>query len=74
MPIRVIDEDVDKLAIEMQAGRRASGIIDAPAAAGDAVGQNLDRHRACAARFVESDGASRRERTILHGAADSWSV
>ena len=34
MPVTVIDEDVSRLAIEMQAGRRASGVIDAPAAAG----------------------------------------
>ncbi len=34
LPVTVIDEDVSKLAIEMQTGRRVSGIIDAPAGSG----------------------------------------
>jgi uncharacterized protein (DUF2141 family) len=31
IPVRVIDEDVERLAIEMQSGRRVSGVIRAPA-------------------------------------------
>ena len=34
LPATVIDEDVNRLAIEMQTGRRVSGVIDAPARLG----------------------------------------
>jgi hypothetical protein len=34
LPVTVIDEDVNRLAIEMQTGRRVSGVIDAPARSG----------------------------------------
>jgi hypothetical protein len=34
MPVTVIDENVSRLAIEMQAARRVSGILDAPASPG----------------------------------------
>jgi len=34
LPVTVIDEDVNRLAIEMETGRRVSGVIDAPARSG----------------------------------------